>query len=88
MTRDIKKIPARAREIFRCTRGFKCIKSAAHVAAAYKNSVLADKPVKLFSFDGKTWVSQGRDMTEFNLRPRHIKATLQNGFCGGFEADN
>ena len=53
-----------------------------------KTVFVADKPVKLFSFDNKTWVSQGRDMTEFNLRRRHIKATLQNGFCGGFEADN
>jgi hypothetical protein len=32
-------------------------------------TVLVDgKPVKVYSFDGRTWFSKGRDRTEFNRR--------------------
>jgi hypothetical protein len=57
-----------------------------------KTVIIAGKPVKVYSFDGKMWFSKGRDMTEFHQRRQHAKTTihaaLARWFNGRFNDEN
>jgi len=52
-----------------------------------KTLFIDGKPVKVYSFDGRTWFSKGRDMKEFNVRRRRIKSSIQNTLARWFRID-
>jgi len=52
------------------------------VLILHERTILVDaRPVKLYSLDGRLWVSEPRDVTEFKQRRARVKASLQRKFA-------